>query len=85
MKEMLVSIVPIGNSKGIRLPKSVLDECEISDKLELKVQEKEIILTPVHKKTRENWANEFKNMAKEKDDSLIINDSIDLEMDNWEW
>ena len=32
---MILSIVQIGNSRGIRLPKAVLEQCRITDKVEL--------------------------------------------------
>jgi antitoxin MazE len=82
---MLISIVPIGNSKGIRLPKGVLEECEITDKLELIVEDKEIILKPIKNKVRSGWNEKFMKMAKYKDDTLTIDDRTDLVMTDWEW
>ena len=37
---MLVSVVPIGNSRGIRLPKLVLDKLLVKDKMDMEVTEK---------------------------------------------
>lgn len=34
---MIVSVISIGNSKGIRLPKTLLNQLQISDKLDLEV------------------------------------------------
>jgi antitoxin MazE len=82
---MLVSIIPIGNSKGIRLPKTVLDECSVSDKMELKVQNKEIILRPVNNKPREGWKKEFHKMHKNEDDKLVIESNIDSTNFDWDW
>ena len=36
---MLVSVVPIGNSKGIRIPKSILKQLNIKEKVELEVHD----------------------------------------------
>lgn len=44
---MLVPVVPIGNSCGIRFPKVVLDRLLVKDKMEMEVTEKGILLTPV--------------------------------------
>jgi antitoxin MazE len=82
---MLVSIVPIGNSKGIRIPKSVLEQCNIKDKVELEVQENEIVLKPINKSVRENWAEQFKQMAENKEDILVIEDNILSDSFEWEW
>lgn len=82
---MLVSVVQIGNSKGIRLPKAIIEQCEINDKLEMEIKNNEIILKAVKKTPREGWAEKFKEMAENGDDKLAIEDSIDIDMKNWEW
>jgi antitoxin MazE len=82
---MLISVVQIGNSKGIRLPKTVIEQCAINDKLDMEIKDNEIILRPVNKNPRVGWADKFKLMAKNGDDKLAIPDSIDIDMANWEW
>jgi antitoxin MazE len=82
---MLVSVVQIGNSKGIRLPKTVIEQCDISDKLDMEIKDNEIILRPVNKNPRKGWADKFRLMAENGDDKLAISDSIDVDMANWEW
>ena len=81
---MITKIVPIGNSKGIRIPNHVLKQLNISHQLELIINESnnEIILKPVHK-IRDGWSDSFKKMHKTGNDDLIINDSLDL--DEWDW
>ena len=44
---MLISVVAIGNSKGIRIPKAILEQCDIRDKIHLKVSGGRIVLEPV--------------------------------------
>jgi antitoxin MazE len=82
---MLISVVQIGNSKGIRLPKSILEQCDITDKVELEVHDKEITLKSIKKKIRDGWGEKFREMAENGDDKLTIDDSIDIDMKNWEW
>jgi antitoxin MazE len=82
---MLVSVVQIGNSKGIRLPKAIIEQCEINDKLDMEIKDNEIILKAVKKKPRDGWAAKFKMMAENGDDKLAIDDSVDIDMKNWEW
>lgn len=43
---MELSIITIGNSRGIRLPKSILEKYSISDKIELVLEQGYIILKP---------------------------------------
>jgi antitoxin MazE len=82
---MLVSVVQIGNSKGIRLPKTILEQCEINDKIDMEVVDKEIILKAIKNKPRDGWEDKFKLMAENGDDELVIDETIDLDMKNWEW
>ena len=57
---MLVSVIPIGNSKGIRLPKAILEQLNIQDKLELEVEDKQLILKPISRTPREGWEDALK-------------------------
>ncbi len=81
---MITKVIPIGNSKGIRIPNHILKSLNIDSQLEMIVNQDndEIILKPVHT-TREGWDDAFKKMRVNSDDDLIIEDSLDLH--EWEW
>ena len=79
------AIVPIGNSKGIRIPKPILEHCHIKKEVILETEGHNIIIKPVRKKARGNWDQAFRKMSEKKDDSLVIDDSIDLHIGKWEW
>ena len=51
---MITTIVPIGNSRGIRIPKPLLDESGLEEKVEMKVKKGEIRIVPVAKKSTDN-------------------------------
>ena len=82
---MLVSVIPIGNSKGIRLPKTILEQLKVSDKLDLEVENQRIILSPLSKEPRNGWRDAFLNMHDEQQDNLLIADTTDTEAFEWEW
>ena len=83
---MKTSVVKIGNSKGIRLPKIILNQCQIENEVDLQLKNNFIIIKPVpSKKIRKNWAEVFKKMHSNNDDKLLIQDSLDLNMEDWEW
>ncbi len=82
---MRASIIKIGNSQGIRIPKTVLQQCEIEKEVDIEIKGNLIILKPLHKKAREGWNEAFKQMKKHKDDKLLIDDDIDAQMDDWKW
>lgn len=76
---MELLIVNIGNSKGIRLPKTVLEKYNIRDKIELVLENGYIILKP-KKEPRKNWEKAFKKMHEIGDDKLLINDVFEDEI-----
>src|ERR1700761_7374247 len=55
---MKVAIVPIGNSRGVRLPKTVLDQLGFGAEAELAVEDGRVTLTPL-KSPRRGWAEAF--------------------------
>lgn len=80
---METSIIRIGNSKGLRLSKTILEKYQIKDKVELILEKDQIILRPVET-PRKNWEEEFKKMAKKEDDQLLMNDVFEDEnFDEW--
>lgn len=80
---METSIIKIGNSKGLRLSKTILEKYNIRERVELILEEDQIILKPIAK-PRNNWEKEFKKMRKNNDDRLLINDVFDEEkFDEW--
>lgn len=82
---MQISLVQIGNSKGIRIPKSIIDQLNISDKLEMEIIEEKIILKPIEKSPRLGWEKQYKEMHLNADDQLLIDDDIENENFQWEW
>ncbi len=80
---MEISIVPIGNSKGIRLSKTLLEKYNIKDKVELILEKGYIILKPLAK-PRKGWEKSFKEMNKNGDDKLLFNDVFEDEnLEEW--
>ena len=80
---MDISVIAIGNSKGIRLSKSVLEKYSITDKIELILEKGFIILKPKIA-PRNNWEKAFKKMNENGDDKLLINDVFDDEnLEEW--
>ena len=55
---MFFKIVQIGNSQGIRIPKAIIEQCELEDEVEAIVEDKKIILS-AKRKVRDGWAELF--------------------------
>lgn len=80
---MDISVISIGNSKGIRLSKTLLEKYNITDKVELILEKGYIVLKP--KSTpRNGWEKAFSDMHKNGDDKLLVNDIFEDEnLEEW--
>ena len=75
---MEIPVINIGNSKGIRLSKVLLDKYHIKDKIELILEKGFIVIKPVEE-PRKGWESAFKKMHTKKDDELLIDDVLEDE------
>jgi len=77
-KVMKASIIKIGNSKGLRLNKSILERYNIRDTVELILEKGRIILKPMDQ-PRKGWSDAFSKMHANQDDALLIDDVFEDE------
>jgi antitoxin MazE len=63
-------IVKIGNSRGIRIPKTLLDEASLSDEVEVHAQPGRLVIQAV-RWPRSGWATAAKRMRARGDDRLL--------------
>lgn len=75
---MELSIINIGNSKGIRLSKTILEKYSIHDKIEVILEKGYIVLKP-KTEPRVGWEKAFQKMHENGDDQLLINDIFEDE------
>lgn len=69
--------VKIGNSRGIRIPKTVLEQCEMAEA----VEGRKIVLSPVPSTPRAGWCEAAARMAEIGDDELLIPDAFEDDTD----
>jgi antitoxin MazE len=79
-------LVKIGNSHGVRIPKLVLEQLNLSSDVELEVQDDHLIVRPVAR-PRADWAEQFRHMAERGDDQLLDPDVTltEWEATEWQW
>jgi antitoxin MazE len=80
-------VVKIGNSRGIRIPKILLDQAKLGDEIEMEVQGDKLIIRSVLS-TRQGWDEQFAEMARRGDDTLIDSEAVNSsswDKDEWEW
>jgi len=71
---MEANIIRIGNSKGLRLPKSVLNKYHIADKVEMVLEADQIIIRAIPAKPRNGWEDAFAKLQASGGDELLIPD-----------
>jgi len=84
-KSIQTRIVQIGNSQGIRIPKSLLEQIGIGEKVEIEVHGDRIVIRAALQ-PRTGWDEAFAKMAQQHDD-VLLDDFITTEWDEveWEW
>lgn len=82
---MHAQLISIGNSKGVRLPASLLRQYQITDAVELLPGKDEIIIRPASRTARQDWDSAFAAMHTNNDDTLLLDDTANLTMEDWEW
>ena len=63
-------VVKIGNSRGIRIPRALLEQAGLTEEVELSIQGNKLIIQSV-RQSRKGWETHFANMAKNGDDRLL--------------
>ena len=67
---MKTHIVRIGNSRGVCIPKPLLEQSGLQGEVEITVEDDSLVIRPV-RRPREGWAAAFREMAKQSDDVLL--------------
>ncbi len=82
---MKTSLVAIGNSRGIRIPKAVIEQTGLQDEVEIDVRGSELVIRSA-RKPREGWDEAFRQMAARGDDKLLdAETSTTWEETEWTW
>lgn len=84
---MRTSIVRIGNSQGIRIPKAIIEQCQLGTDVELEVKDKKLIISPVSG-PRQGWGDKFAAMAASGDAELIDGELVNQsswDENEWQW
>lgn len=82
---MKAMIVRIGNSRGIRIPKPVLQQCGLQGEVDMAIRGQELVIQAAHR-PRARWAEAFQKMARLRDDQLLDSQAIHTTTwDDKEW
>lgn len=80
---MKAKLIRIGNSRGVRLPKPVIEEAGLKDDVQLRVRDREVIITSVNE-PRSGWAEAARH-ARKQDHDRLLDEPTPTEFDQKEW
>ena len=83
MNTTRTQLIKIGNSRGIRIPKLLIDQSRLGNEVEIAVQRGTLVIRPITR-PRMGWAEQFRLMAAQSDDHLL-DKPVPTKWDRSEW
>ena len=81
---MKTALVRIGNSRGIRIPKPLIEQCGLEGTVELSVENDRLVISP-GRRLRQGWIEAFRNSGPTERDELLLEPMRASEFDRKEW
>ena len=83
---MRIELVRIGNSRGIRIPKPLIEQCGFGDSVELHVEQDRLIISQ-ERPARQGWKEAFAAAGSSADDPLPVEvlPSNEFDAEEWTW
>ncbi len=84
----MTTLIRIGNSQGVRIPKAIIEQTQLEDKeLVFKISDDGLLIQPLHQ-PRKGWKKEFDQILKIKGADQIDQEWLDAPLtdnEDWEW
>ena len=84
----MTTLIKIGNSQGIRIPKVLIQQAQLRDKeLEFKIVDEGLLIQPV-KKPRQGWKKQFDKVIHTQETEYSDQEWLDAPLadtEEWEW
>ena len=82
---MKTRLVRIGNSRGVRLPKTIIAQAGLTEEVELGVRDGAVVIARATS-ARSGWADAAKQM-RQRDEDWLLNTPTPTRFDEkeWEW
>jgi antitoxin MazE len=81
---MRTELVRIGNSRGIRIPKPIIEQCGLGETVEVRVESDRLIISP-ERRLRQGWGEAFRASGRAAQDELLLETKESNEFDREEW
>lgn len=84
----MATLIKIGNSKGIRIPKAIIEQAQLENKeLVFKISDDGLLIKPLHQ-PRKGWGKKIDRILKTNDADQIDQEWLDAQLtdnEDWEW
>ena len=81
---MKTDLIRIGNSRGIRIPKPLIEQCGLGEQVDLRVENECLIISP-KRLLRAGWEEKFRAAAPAPKDELLLEVANDFDRKEWRW
>ena len=84
--DMRTELVRIGNSRGIRIPKPIIEQCGFGETVEVRVERDCLIVSP-ERRPRQGWSDTFGASGPAVADEFMLEaaGSNDFDSEEWKW
>lgn len=81
---MKARLIRIGNSRGLRLPKAIIEQVGLDDEVELRVEDQRLVIVPA-KRPRAGWAEAVQALGAESGTQLDPSTPTRFDETEWQW
>ncbi len=81
---MKTELIRIGNSRGVRIPKPLIEQCGLGDTVELRVDKERLIISP-ERRARAGWEERFRAAGSSGEDEILLEEIGPNQFDREEW
>jgi len=81
---MKVELIRIGNSRGIRIPKALIEQYGFGRGVELRIENDRLVMVPDHR-PRQGWEEAFRRAGESAKDEVLLDTIPTNEFDHIEW
>jgi len=81
---MKTELVRIGNSRGIRIPKPIIEQCRLGDTVDLRIEQDRLVIS-ADRVPRQGWEEAFRTAGPSDSDPLLLASVPANQFDREEW
>jgi antitoxin MazE len=83
---MRTELVRIGNSRGIRIPKPLIEQCGFGETVEVSIERNCLIVSP-ERRPRQGWGEAFRASGHAGEDEILLESAgvNAFDCEEWRW